>query len=184
MAELEQLVEIRLATPDDAPIIARQRTQMFLDMGSATEEISEALIRASVEYHRRVIERGEYTGWLAAVREMSPRDMPSHVVGSVGALVRQIPPFPFIDAAGNRSVAMGKQALVVNMYVEPSWRRRGLAERLMMGVLAWSRREKIDRLVLHASAEGKSLYEKLGFVMTNEMRLAPSATIPPATIPA
>jgi hypothetical protein len=39
-------------------------------------------------------------------------------------------------------------------------------------VLDWARRESLDTLVLHASDDGRALYEKLGFVQTNEMRYA------------
>jgi hypothetical protein len=42
----------------------------------------------------------------------------------------------------------------------------------MRRLLAWAREERLDRVVLHASAEGRPLYERLGFVPTNEMRLA------------
>jgi hypothetical protein len=42
----------------------------------------------------------------------------------------------------------------------------------MRHVLEWARCERLDRLVLHASPEGRPLYERLGFVPTNEMRFA------------
>lgn len=67
-------------------------------------------------------------------------------------------------------MAEGRHAIVLNVYTEPAWRRRGLAELLMRRVLAWAREERLDRLVLHASQEGRRLYERLGFVATNEMR--------------
>ena len=41
---------------------------------------------------------------------------------------------------------------------------------LMQHIIDWSRTEKLDRLVLHASDDGRALYEKLGFVQTNEMK--------------
>jgi GNAT superfamily N-acetyltransferase len=69
-------------------------------------------------------------------------------------------------------VGQGRHALVVNVFTEPAWRRRGIAELLMRRLLAWAREERLDRVVLHASAEGRPLYERLGFVPTNEMRLA------------
>jgi GNAT superfamily N-acetyltransferase len=69
-------------------------------------------------------------------------------------------------------VGQGRHALVVNVFTEPAWRRRGIAELLMRRLLAWAREERLDRVVLHASAEGRPLYERLGFVSTNEMRLA------------
>jgi hypothetical protein len=40
----------------------------------------------------------------------------------------------------------------------------------MRHVLAWCRTRGLVRVVLHASASGRPLYEKLGFVATNEMR--------------
>ena len=42
----------------------------------------------------------------------------------------------------------------------------------MQHILDWSRKERLDRLVLHASDEGRALYKKLGFVLTNEMKFA------------
>jgi ribosomal protein S18 acetylase RimI-like enzyme len=55
--------------------------------------------------------------------------------------------------------------------VEPAWRRRGVADRLMRAVLDGLAVRGIRRVVLHASNEGRRLYERLGFVATNEMRL-------------
>jgi hypothetical protein len=40
----------------------------------------------------------------------------------------------------------------------------------MHAVINWAREERLDRLVLHASEEGRALYERLGFAATNEMR--------------
>jgi GNAT superfamily N-acetyltransferase len=59
---------------------------------------------------------------------------------------------------------------VLNVYTEPAWRRRGVAEALMRQVIRWAESERLDRLVLHASDEGRPLYQRLGFAATNEMR--------------
>jgi hypothetical protein len=40
----------------------------------------------------------------------------------------------------------------------------------MEELLRWARQEKLDRLVLHASDEARSLYARMGFIATNEMR--------------
>lgn len=37
-------------------------------------------------------------------------------------------------------------------------------------ILAWARETAVESLVLHASADGRALYERLGFAATNEMR--------------
>jgi predicted GNAT family N-acyltransferase len=45
-----------------------------------------------------------------------------------------------------------------------------LARALMAAMLEWCKRERIAKVVLHASQDGRPLYESLGFVQTNEMR--------------
>jgi ribosomal protein S18 acetylase RimI-like enzyme len=60
------------------------------------------------------------------------------------------------------------------VYVEPPWRRRGVAEALMRALLSALAERGIRRIVLHASDDGKRLYQRLGFVPTNEMRLETS----------
>ena len=168
MTQSAHNILIRTATVGDAAIIASYRAQMFRDMGTLADELFEPLAHATISYLQRTMPAGEYVGWLAYESHN-----PARIVGSVGVLIRQIPPFATVDASGNRRIAGGKQGLVVNMYVDQSMRRRGVARAVMAEVLAWSSREKIDRLVLHASEEGKPLYAGMGFVMTNEMRYAP-----------
>jgi len=58
---------------------------------------------------------------------------------------------------------------VLNVYVEHDYRRRGVARRLMEAIMAWVPSTDIVRLVLHASAEGRPLYESMEFEPTNEM---------------
>jgi GNAT superfamily N-acetyltransferase len=67
-------------------------------------------------------------------------------------------------------VATGPQGLIVNVFTERAWRRRGLAKMLMEQVIDGARTAGVSHLVLHASAEGRPLYEALGFRPTNEMR--------------
>jgi GNAT superfamily N-acetyltransferase len=81
--------------------------------------------------------------------------------------VRKLLPRPLPGAVGIR---LGPEAIVVNVFTERGWRRRGIAERLITHVIDWARSHGIARLVLHASPEGRPLYERLGFEPTNEMR--------------
>lgn len=70
---------------------------------------------------------------------------------------------------GNK-VAEGRHAIILNVFTEPQWRRQGVALLLLQRTIDWARAEQIDRLILHASEAGRSLYDRLGFVGTNEMR--------------
>ena len=53
-----------------------------------------------------------------------------------------------------------------------------LARGLDDHVLRWAEEERLDRLVLHASDQGRALYERLGFVATNEMRYRGRSWVP------
>ena len=59
---------------------------------------------------------------------------------------------------------------MLNVYTEAAHRRRGVARALMDVMLGWCRDRDISRVLLHASDEGRPLYETLGFLPTNEMR--------------
>ena len=61
--------------------------------------------------------------------------------------------------------------MILNMYVEREYRRRGIARALMLKMISWCRENRFTSVGLHASEEGRSLYEQLGFKSTNEMRL-------------
>jgi GNAT superfamily N-acetyltransferase len=53
-------------------------------------------------------------------------------------------------------------------------RRQGLARRILQIMIDWCRANDFANVSLHASTAARSLYESLGFLPTNEMRL-PSA---------
>jgi GNAT superfamily N-acetyltransferase len=62
------------------------------------------------------------------------------------------------------------EAIILNMYVQPAHRRRGLARRLLEAMLDWCRSQNIVRIVLHPSDQGRPLYESIGFQPTGELR--------------
>ena len=68
-----------------------------------------------------------------------------------------------------------RDAQVVNVYTELAWRRRGIAALVMRHLLDYTHANRLNRVSLHASDDGRPLYESLGFAPTNEMRLAPPA---------
>jgi hypothetical protein len=42
----------------------------------------------------------------------------------------------------------------------------------MQQIITWARTNRIESLVLHASDDGRALYEQLGFIATTEMRFS------------
>lgn len=159
--------EIRLAGVSDAALISSHRARMFQEMDLVPEPLFESY-RAQCESRlREMLETGEYIGWLA-----SPNESPDQIVAGAGVQLRSVLPHPVEGPGGEISMAEGRHAIIINVFTEPEWRRRGVAKLLMEQVIAWARAERLDRLVLHASDEGRLLYEKIGFVQTSEMRFS------------
>lgn len=155
---------IRRATVDDADVLAHHRAAMFRDMGTLRPDLYDALRDAARPWFAEAVPAGEYVAFVA-----SPAGRPGEIAGGAGVQLRRQLPRPTPDGTG---IETRPQALVLNVYTEPAWRRRGLAALLMQHVLAWAREHGVGGIVLHASAEGRPLYEQLGFVATNEMRYA------------
>jgi GNAT superfamily N-acetyltransferase len=57
------------------------------------------------------------------------------------------------------------------VYIEPAFRRRGIACRLTQTIISWCREQGFQWIYLHASEQGRPLYEALGFEPSSEMRL-------------
>jgi GNAT superfamily N-acetyltransferase len=155
---------VRPADTRDIAHLARHRAAMFRDMGQLAAPADDALERATASYLREALPRGEYLAWVA--EQDGP---PATVIGGAGVQLRPILPRPH---PGTTDLELGPEAIVLNVYVEPDWRRRGVAKALMRTVLDALTEWNIRRVVLHAAPDGRGLYERLGFVLTNEMRLA------------
>jgi ribosomal protein S18 acetylase RimI-like enzyme len=158
-------VRIRRATLTDVPALARHRVGMYRDMGHIPESEEARLLVASSAYFRSALESGEYLAWLA-VTSASPEE----VVAGAGLIVRTMIPRP-----GPAGIIEEREAQIVNVYTEHAWRRRGIAALVMRQLLDYTRANHINRVSLHASDDGRPLYESLGFAPTNEMRLAQPA---------
>jgi GNAT superfamily N-acetyltransferase len=155
---------VRRARPEDAAVIARHRARMFQDMGEISAGMFDDFVDASRLWTERALASGEYMGWMALAGTGA-----EVIVAGAGVQLRQVPPHP-CRPARECAFAQGRHAIVLNVFTEPEWRRRGVALLLMNEIIRWARAEKLDRLVLHASSEARLLYERLGFIATNEMR--------------
>ncbi|MGD0484916.1 MAG: GNAT family N-acetyltransferase [Gemmatimonadales bacterium] len=160
----ERAFTVRRAVPADVPVLVRHRVEMFRDMGRLKDDEAAAVLREVAEPAiRSWLESGAYLGWLAA-----PAGHDADIIGGAGLQLRPMLPRPRLDGAG---VVLGPEAYVMNVYVEKLWRRKGVAALLMERVLEYARGAGLAVVTLHASDEGRSLYARLGFAPTNEMRL-------------
>ena len=149
-------VTIRQATPADLDVVMRHRRSMFADMGDRDRPALDAMDASSRPLFARALADGSYRGWLAQEHD-------GRVVAGGGIIL-----LPYHSSPRDPSP---QRAWIVNMYTEPEHRRQGLARRLMDEMIAWCRGRRMTTVYLHASDEGRPLYESLGFTPTNEMRL-------------
>lgn len=152
-------ITIRRATTDDAGTITIQRRAMFTDMGVGTAETLHAMDRAFLPWVIDHLMRGEYLGWLA-VTQADGREV---AVAGAGLLIH--PWLPRYDDTRAR------RAYILNVYTLPDYRKRGLARQLVETILGYCKADGFKAVTLHASDQGRSIYEAMGFKMMNEMRL-------------
>ncbi len=147
---------IRAATLRDLDVLVLHRRHMWEDLG---ERGARALGSADSVYRRWARQRLR-TRRLAGFIAEDAQGMP---VASGCVWLRSAQPRP------GRSLA--PLPYLLSMYTEPEVRGRGLATRIVREAIRWCRREGHSRLILHASAQGRGLYRRLGFTRTWEMRL-------------
>jgi GNAT superfamily N-acetyltransferase len=147
---------IRQATLEDLDVVLYHRRRMFEDMGFTDRAALEAMLATSTPLIGRGLAEGSYRGWLVEASG-------DGVVAGGGIII--------LDFQAHPADPWPRRAWVVNMFTEPGHRRRGLARLLMETMVAWCRAEGMRHLYLHASDEGRPLYEDMGFTPTNEMRL-------------
>jgi GNAT superfamily N-acetyltransferase len=148
--------KIRLATIDDAAIIARHRANMFFDMGYFDEQEARVIEANSLPILREMLMSGEYRGWLV--------ESEGQMVAGGGMILRRLLP-----RLG--SISGGQEAYILNMFTDREHRRKNLARQIMQVMIAWCQENNIGRVSLHASDEGRPLYESMKFKATNEMML-------------
>ncbi|MFZ1937577.1 MAG: GNAT family N-acetyltransferase [Terracidiphilus sp.] len=144
----------RSATLVDAALITAHRRAMFASMPNPSEEVLGTMSRAFEPWVRERIGEGRYLGWIA---EENLR-----VAGSAGLLIVDWPPHPFHPDASQRGY-------LLNVYVDPEFRKRGLAHELIEKCLAEAHARGIRVVTLHSSDAGRPVYEKFGFRPTSEM---------------
>lgn len=146
---------IRRASTDDLATLVAHRRAMFVDMGYRDEAALDSMAAKCHSWLLARMDRGEYLAWLAVAPDGS-------VVAGTGLWVMNWPP---------HMIGSGPRGNILNVYTAVEYRRRGLAGELVKAALGWCRTSGVDVVVLHASPEGRHLYESMGFQATNEMRM-------------
>lgn len=146
---------VRRATIDDVALITQQRIAMFHSMNFTDDA---ALARMDEPFRMWLTNKmtaGLYHGWFI--------ESAGEVVAGAGLWLNEWIPHPY-DARTIRGY-------ILNVYTVPAHRKHGLAKRLVAQILDYCRERDIHVVALHASDEGRHVYESLGFASSNEMRI-------------
>jgi len=143
------------ATLDHIETIVEHRRAMFFDMGHRDEAVLDRMSAAFRPWVAAKIEAGEYRAWFAVVDGV--------IAGGAGLWLMDW--LPHLIATG------APRGNIVNVYTRPPYRRRGIARGLVQKALSWCRESGVTYVILHASPEGRPVYQSMGFRETNEMRI-------------
>ena len=150
----DAMLQNRKAVSEDAALIAAHRKAMFLAMGGHQEPVLEIMRQSCEPWLRQMMARERYLGWITLDGQ--------NPIASAGLLLLDWPPHP-LDPSGEI------RGYLLNVFVEPDYRRRGLAARLIELCMNDARQRNIRIITLHASDAGRPVYQQLGFRQTNEM---------------
>lgn len=147
---------VRRLAPGDCEVICQHREAMFLEAGGDAQNL-----RRMTEHFRpwlapRLAD-GRYYGFVVL-----EGDVPAAAIGLMSIDWPPHPAHPDTDQRG----------YVLNVYVQPAHRRRGLASKLMrLGEAEFTRRG-LAFAILHATEVGRPVYQGLGWAGTAEMAKA------------
>ncbi|NMG21210.1 GNAT family N-acetyltransferase [Brasilonema bromeliae] len=155
---IEGQINIREATPQEDSLIAKHFYQMWQDIGVPDDAINPNWLEITLQFIEQARRDLFYKAFVAEVNG-------AVVVGSASCqLYSGLNPNVFIPE-------YRKYGYIWCVYVEPAYRRQGIAKQLTSTTVNYLKAVGCTRVVLNASPSGKPVYEQLGFSSSNAMHL-------------
>lgn len=141
-SDIDELVSTRITV-----LRAANRLSEDTDMTQVEE--------ASREYYERALKNGEHIAYLVYDQ--------GRFIGAGGVSFYQVMP-TYHNPSG--------ETYIMNMYTHPEYRRQGIAYHTLDLLIKDVRERSVEQISLEATAMGRPLYERYGFVqMKDEMEL-------------
>ncbi len=145
------------ASLEDLELLTEVRIEVLLAANGLPEGTDMDEVREQTRrYYQRALPEGAHIAYLALDGD--------RVAGTGGVSFFQVMP-----TYHNPS---GEKAYIMNMYTRPAYRRKGIAYRTLDLLVREAKNRGVTAISLEATAMGRPLYEKYGFVrMNDEMEL-------------
>lgn len=148
--------EIRMGGPEDLVVLVSHRLRMFYEIKPDREVYLEDYEKVTRAWITEKVKDSNFVSFIAETKE-------GKIAGSGCILIKEDQPRP-------EKLVLSVPYLL-SMYTEPEYRSKGVASLIIQRAISWAKAQGFDRMDLHGSPMGRSLYEKFGFKQTNEMRL-------------
>ena len=147
---------VSIATAEDIELLVDHRLKMLREIFPQYAPKAQNIEGQTREWIKTKMAQKKLIGFIARTQE-------GHAAGSGCIWLRETQPSmisPFLEAP-----------YLMSIYTEESFRRNGVAKLITQTAIEWCKANGYDRINLHASESGRSVYETLGFEPTSEMRL-------------
>lgn len=149
--------EYKRVTMEDIDELVRTRIIVLRAANKLSDDEDMFVVEEeSYAYYRRALENREHIAYLVYDN--------GKFIGAGGVSFYQVMP--------TYHNPTGKKAYIMNMYTAPEYRRQGIAFHTLDLLVKNAKEEGVLQIALEATAMGRPLYERYGFVkMEDEMEL-------------
>jgi GNAT superfamily N-acetyltransferase len=142
---------------EDIDILTETRIQVLRAANQLSNEVDLSEVRKqSYHYYQKALCDGTHVAYLI---------FDEHRFAGAGGV-------SFFQVMPTYHNPSGKKAYIMNMYTSPEYRRKGIAYKTLDLLVEEAKSNGITSISLEATALGRPLYEKYGFInMNNEMEL-------------
>ena len=138
-------MEYRIATVSDCEVLTELRMWMRKELDPDFN--AELLYAKTLDFFKRNMESGTHIVFVC--------EHNGQIIATVGITLFEIMP--------TTKYPNGRVARLMNMYVDPFYRNRGIAKELLNCVITYAEEHRIGKVMLNPSQMGKALYENYGF---------------------
>ena len=141
-------LRVRTMHAGDLAVVTALRLALLQETGTTAGDVR-PLQEATQDFFQRSLDSSDWQTWVAE----APGSPAPVAIGTM--TLWQRPPYP-----GNLD---GLDAYLLNMYTAPAQRGQGAAQSIVAAALDWARQRGVPKVVLHATPQGRALYEAFGF---------------------